>query len=328
MNRNELEKALREAHADVIKPKRIRPIKLPTSLGFVGDRSRITITIPDASLTVNMQANAGAFDAWALALRSWLGVKSVTICWKRPSAFTQDEQLHYHRFLYRAERFYERFSEWCHLDSNDLTTPFYNRFKGPFLLNIGDRDKSIAVPHKPLASLSEHELEHALVYRQDLSDVFRHLLRLKVLGNQLPVGVFHSAEVSDKTRVFNGGSSAIDLWGVDVSNRAVIFELKKKLKDSPKVGGLSELFFYAMVMKDLQAGVLKFKTTKGQGSAPYEQLMGTSGLNAVLLAFEFHPLLDPHKHGVIEMLNEASTNNIAFERMLITAKGDFEVVKS
>jgi len=140
----------------------------------------------------------------------------------------------------------------------------------------------------------------ALLQKADVDEVYF----------QLPVGVF-AQSVSRDTRVFTGGKSAIDLWGVNAKKGVIkIFELKAP--KNRKVGIISELMFYAMLISDAMGDQPLIKLVQGEndnleetrGSVEAFNLWKSAeSLEAIFLALELHPLIDD---GVLECLNEPS----------------------
>jgi hypothetical protein len=148
---------------------------------------------------------------------------------------------------------------------------------------------------------SEHELELALAGNHPASVALKKVFGLKSVHRQLPVGVFQG-EVAKRASIFTGGRSAIDLWGI-ATERLVLFELKNAR--NKKLGALAELFFYSMVMYDLQRGVLEFGTTKAKTERPYQAISKTKGIDAYILAPMFHPLMEGKNAAVLRLFNEA-----------------------
>jgi hypothetical protein len=125
------------------------------------------------------------------------------------------------------------------------------------------------------------------------------LLHIDKLDRQLPVGVFKDRVSRDPGhRVFTGGHSTIDIWGVDkMAKRLFLFELKKD--GNEKLGILSELFFYAYVMADVQAGRFTFQK-------PNTDIAQTESIEAFILAPLWHPLIDDK---LLAMVNQAFSRN-------------------
>jgi hypothetical protein len=92
--------------------------------------------------------------------------------------------------------------------------------------------------------------------------------------------------------------------GLSEGNELCLFELKNM--ENRKVGGLSELLFYAGVLrKGLAGDITPHRSTAARNCAisPAE-LLSARTIRAVLLAPKFHPLLEDRK--VMNLVNEAS----------------------
>lgn len=109
------------------------------------------------------------------------------------------------------------------------------------------------------------------------------------LGRQLPVGLFDRV-VSKKTAIFPGGSSAIDLWGVDAKKRAWIFELKAK--GNTTLGIISELLLYANLIREAISPQIPHLNFSPEVPQEYSLLSQCTGVVACFLTEgPSHPLL-------------------------------------
>jgi hypothetical protein len=116
---------------------------------------------------------------------------------------------------------------------------------------------------------------------------------------QLPVGLFYK-EKKDKNHITPGGSSAIDMWSIAKEKATMtIYELKCPGNNS--VGIVSELFFYANVIKDLmidkkikykgtEAAKCDFRSFKTVYNAANEGCIRK--IDAVFFVSTSHPLLN------------------------------------
>jgi hypothetical protein len=152
-----------------------------------------------------------------------------------------------------------------------------------------------------LAGRSESDLELAL----EVSKAFKARFRLDKVMRQWPVGLF-DGRVASGNRIFTGGKSGIDLVGIR-GDTLVLFELKKH--GNEKVGAVSELFFYASVMRDSigTSAAFEFKSQRARKNcaiAP-EDIVPCSRISAVLLAPKLHPLISEPR--ILECLNQATT---------------------
>jgi hypothetical protein len=125
------------------------------------------------------------------------------------------------------------------------------------------------------------------------------MFNIATLRRQLPVGVFRKS-VNRENAIFTHGKSAVDIWGIS-ANDLVIFELKAP--GNEKIGVISELFFYAMVMKDEQEG--KFVRDHSWGT----DIQSTTTLKAMVLAENLHPFIGRR---VFEILTNPFKGRIQF----------------
>ncbi|MEI6767146.1 MAG: hypothetical protein WCM76_16065 [Bacteroidota bacterium] len=112
------------------------------------------------------------------------------------------------------------------------------------------------------------------------------MTKAKFLDRQLPVGVFKE-QVSIKTAIFSRGKSAIDIWGISEDNALLIFELKAEQND--KVGIISEIYFYANVMRLVKNGNFGYEKPCTNN---LELISQVSKIEAYILAPSLHPLID------------------------------------
>jgi hypothetical protein len=96
----------------------------------------------------------------------------------------------------------------------------------------------------------------------------------------------------------------VDLWGLD-GDKLYLFELKNK--ENRKLGALSELFLYAMLLRDLQNEKIIFdpkpRAAHEKADRPYLRIKKTRSIEAVILAPDFHPLIKEAE--TLKLLNEA-----------------------
>lgn len=138
----------------------------------------------------------------------------------------------------------------------------------------------------------ENSVESLLAAR-GINTINGEILKKENINYQLPVGVFAQKNVKDDNRIFPGGSSAIDLFGVE-SDTTYIFELKF---NSKMVGIITQIYFYSMIIKDVQKNKLKPAEKNDQ----LDKIIKTDKLSAYMIADEYHPLID---NEVIELMNE------------------------
>lgn len=270
-----------------------------------GTRECATLTMTAKGLNSNMQSDASAAEPWALTLLLHCGAKTVEIGVEKTEAGKGSP--HYQRFLYRLYRLTELFPEDIRVEPSlraDMN-PEGNILR--FLNQPGKNRRSpdpqsktlLAMRLKENSRVSESLIEKAL----ETSNKFRAHFCLEKVTRQWPVGLFRSA-VKDANRIFSGGKSAIDLIAV-CGETLSIFELKKE--GNRKAGAVSELFFYANVMRDAtgRSPLFKFdsKAPNRKCEVSPAHIGQCSKIRAILLAPDFHPLIP----SLLEKLNERET---------------------
>jgi hypothetical protein len=275
-------------------------------LGICGNQDEVTITVKAKGLDGNMQTNAAAFEAWALVLLCHCQVHRIKIALE-PDA----EKLsggHVGRFLYRLHRFHELFPDEIEPDAklrnsaralNGAIKRVLNQPLSDRPPIVEERDRRFVAVSAPSRNVSESKLEKALECSRSFSEKFV----LKKVMRQWPVGLFEGRVAKDdQIRIFTGGKSAIDLIGVS-DDRLVLFELKTDLNRN--VGAISELLFYASVMRDAIRGEFQFE----QQSLPKncavtrDDILSCSNIRAVLIAPRMHPLIQ--NPAIVRKLNAA-----------------------
>jgi hypothetical protein len=284
-----------------------------TEIEIGGTRDQATITMKEKGLHANMQTDAAAFEAWALALLFSCGVQTVEIVLD-PGALAKGR--HYERFLYRLRRFSDLFPHhvtpnWPAVGARALDPEIKRFLNQPNpRKNPPDAEFSERMLAASAKAPSESNLEKAL----EVSDAFRRHFCLEKVMRQWPVGLFGGrvARGADH-EIFTGGKSAIDLIGIR-DDTLVLFELKKA--GNRKVGAVSELFFYASVMRDAigDAPIFQFepKSAKKNCTIAPEDITRCTKICGVLLAPGFHPLISEPR--MFEELNAAMERLFAADR--------------
>ncbi len=305
---------LRKAHSEVAKK---RPLKFPSGIDLDGDHKCVRMKLSSPALVSNMQTNAAAFEAWALALHVWCGVERVVLDWE-PIREKDDKprHRHYQRFLYRVEKFRSWFPSWFEVANADALRDAEAITKPGLVLTVRKKGS------KAEAANSEAILERQL----NSSEEFKKHCKLVKVGTQFPVGLFRT-KVAKKNQVFPGGSAAIDLIAQgerDEQGSLWLFELKAD-KNIP-VGIISELLFYTWVMQDVMNERFRFQDrppADTDGIQPADVLAcKTKTIEARFIGHQFHPLLDGE--GLLNELNNAEVGTspaVRFGRIRIAGKG-------
>lgn len=304
MDKEELLRCVREKSG---KPS----IKFPRGIGFQENRHVITLTMRDSGVK-NMQDDSAAFEGWALCLKAGLDVEATKCClkWNKPA---DPNDKHYQRFLYRADRFNSIFGGrdgWFFIDdeSKEFIVDLEIKDDKKYFLNTPstpDEDR-----RNDETKNKESRLENEILRQQDNLKDLKKLCPAN-LQRQLPVGLFREKVIKDNA-IFPSKHSAIDLWGTN-GDDLYIFELKAA--GNCKVGVLSELFFYTMVLQDEQAGRFFRESCEGKS------IRNTNQIKAFILAPELHPFITPK---VFVLFNKKSRNkNIEFGYVEMKDKPQF-----
>lgn len=238
----------------------------------------------------NVQSDEAAFEGWAVCFKYHLSelIEQVSLNWEEPLQSSENEKLHYYRFLYRVVNFKKLF-DWFYYDKSK--TSVINSF------SLELKSLTINTPlSKASAPSTKSAKEKQIEYAKDNLEIVKKFFKLKIVNHQLPVGV-----KKDSKSFFTGGASAIDIWGIDEENRLNIFELKYSNK---KVGIVSELLFYTYVMYDVFISKEINKPNKVKDIRDALHLYGNCNseiieIKSFFLADKLHPLVE----GVTQLLN-------------------------
>lgn len=292
-----------------------RSVELTSKLHLEG-LIDVVMRFDGGATAANMQTDEGAFEVWALALRA-AGARSVHLALAKGDVPAGG---HGGRFRFRVDGFLRLFSEWFRLapDMPELLPVICEPRLGPdgrrrFVLNRESEPRNPPTAFELFSlALSETEIERLLAFHPDLSGRLGRTFRLRSVGNQLPVGLFEG-DVGEGNKLFTGGKSAVDLWGVgQEGERLVLFELKKA--GNEKLGALSELLFYSLLLHEVQTGMVRLPLPKQGVTADYLAIPSTTCIKGYLLAPGFHPLLEGYDAWVLNTLNSA----LAAQRQRIT----------
>jgi len=293
MNKEELLRCVREKSGE-------SSIKFPDRIDFQENNHVITLTMLD-SRTKNMQDDSAAFEGWALCLKACMDAESMKCCLKWNKSADPKDKEHYQRFLYRVYRFNNIFggSEgWFFIDneSKEFMVDLEIKDDKEYFLNLPSTRNEDRINNE--TKNIESRLENKILVQQNNFKGLKKCCPAK-LHRQLPVGLFHT-EVRKNNAIFPSKHSAIDLWG---ANGDDLYILELKAKGNCKVGVLSELFFYTMVLRDEQLERFVRKSPEG------ELIRSTKQIKAFILAPELHPFITQK---VFNLLNEKLRNKMEF----------------
>ena len=333
----------------------VRSINTNTILELIMSESGVGISEEKGNgnndTSCNMQTDSAAFESWALIIKAVFPEIKVSLNWKgnpiknENNGFTTHE--HYNRFLFRVMSFKKEYSDWffVHEDKIDEIVIFESMFssiskQNKFINNIPQEEGNISKTDDSNSKM-EHFIERTFCLKENskkyLIDLTKEVTngKLSNVNCQLPVGLFNKYDCSKtcfhfdvgekcqdnkyckKRRVFTGGSSAIDLWGIDSVNNLNIFELKKAGNIS--VGIISELFFYANFCKlvFIDNNYNRFGNRKNHYRG-YDVLQnsaskGINNVNAFFLTDDLHKSIKNNMDSILRLLNKNSaTNKISY----------------
>jgi len=311
---SELEKMMKQEYAKMpLSSKRAKTpnLKWPRDIEVTEEKEKITLHINGNAIQSNMQSNVSAFEGWLLVLKE-LVYKNYSFSVEFRQGVKKTDK-HYQRFLFRLSLFDSLYGScsddpWFELNQptrailkSDCRYILY-RDQSKLISNIGKggRGNGKVNDTATLSALSESELEWRLCKDDADKDCLKDTFDTENIHRQFPVGVFYD-KVIDKCALFPSKKACVDLVADGNDKKSFwIFELKKK--GNIPLGILSELLFYAAIVRDMVAG--RIKTPKPSDNDCYDStnLVGKEIINACFLAPDFHPLLiEP----VIDRLNNA-----------------------
>lgn len=296
---------------------KIKSLKFPTYLDITEANGVVTLSMKaikrekqSYGVLANMQQDDAAFEGWAICMKAVVPEWKFMLDWE----FPEDKKSgHYQRFLYRAKRFSTLYKSWFTIADQGLEEiERLLLIKDPdavkYILNApsGDPERTNDAEHSP-----ENLIENIIIKTQphELNSLFN----VKKYHRQLPVGLFLDS-VAMKNAIFTHGKSAIDIWGISEDKTLVIFELKAL--GNTKIGAISELFFYAMVMRDEQEKHFHRESNKELG------ISETTTVKAMILAEYVHPLINNPK--VFELLNQPCKEQVEFGYVRIPASYSYK----
>lgn len=298
-------------------------IKMSLSLAAIGK---------DQDKLLNMQDNAAAFEGWAAAIYAhYLAPINSKDSVKRKIILGLQEKIedvqnidekqgHYNRFLYRAMKFTEEYSEWIKLDSSlqDTVDYFKKWFEKEDLINNEPSKNRTSNPSESSGNPSTESKVELFFTNQTSVNIRKKLLdnanmQTEKLYRQLPVGLFKGKDnrsVIRSNSFFTGGKSAIDLWAID-DEYIALFELKTNNK---MIGIITELFFYSEYVNDvfIRRNNIHCAKSEDKDSDYYNLTTDETAkkkIKAFFLTNELHPLITKE---VIELLNVNNNDVIKY----------------
>lgn len=280
-----------------------KSLRKPEYLYIESDNGVLTLSMDEKGLTANMQNNEASFEGWSIAIKAVIPEIAEKVVIKWAAKNIESENLHYVRFLYRLIRFIESY-DWVSFECLDKKARNdYERIKdeiSDWVVNYPSKGAKETAIHK------EARLERLL-----------NSILPGTHNQQLPVGLFFKEVSTYQERTPRRGSQ-IDLWSVE-GNSFTVYELKKD--DNRKVGIISELMFYANVIKDLSLDIIHYgtgaETSEERNFDSVYKVMSEkiiSKVKGVFLTNNLHPLLNIEKKKLFEILN-GNNREIEYQQM-------------
>lgn len=254
--------------------------RLPRDIDFTMNNKILYVCVKNPCL--NMQENGAAFEAWIIMLKSHLDIDKVVLDFDSNKKDTG----HYNRFLWRVSNFAKMYS-WFEIDPTKKQ--IVNNFLAIEFVNLKVNKPSVI---RPPVTNSTGERYIEWLFASQKPNTLQGVLECNLIVNQFPIGVFNDA-VTNKTKLFTGGASAIDLLGIDDINGILhIIELKKG--DNYSIGIISEFLFYTFVLYNIFISKTIMYETGAIVVPDFEKLrnMHLNQIQGHLLAERFHPLID------------------------------------
>jgi hypothetical protein len=299
-------------------------VSLPRDIDFSVKNRVLRVIIKNPAQ--DLQTDSAAFEGWILVLKCWLSDKIdyVELDFEARNdllyGYGSSEACHYNRFLYRLYNMTRIFPTWFYINENkkNIIFDFVHWLKSNTLvLNHSLREREDIIETTKM----ERQIESWFVFNEgrDLLSNRWNIDKDK-LFNQLPMGVFINS-IAKENAVFSRGSSAIDIWGIDM-DRQTLHMIELKCGDNKGIGVIGETLFYTAILYDICIANDTLFSFGKYGTAPDTSdavAIKNSGkkfskLMAHILAEKYHPLFSD---SVAELISDGLKNlNIGFDRAL------------
>ena len=286
--------------------------RLPSELSFALKDKTLIITLPQASLSQDMQNPTAAFDSWAIDIMVHANKEEEKLVEKvrfelDESVVIADDDLHCNRSLYRLCRLKQSYNEWVELDKN-IAEKIPSEYK--------DLDLVLNFPQGSSLPASAPDSEAAL----ERKVVETNAIKMDVIDHQLPIGVF-KGKVSKDTAYMNIGHAALDIWGIK-DEELYLYELKKE--GNTPLGIISELMFYTNIFNDVHNRVIHYPKdadacTERQFDK-FKEIITKEGelrIHSVFYAPKLHSMIDEDVLNLINKSKVFADNNIKFEKLTL-----------
>lgn len=293
-------------------------IKLPKGIAFELQDQTLRITVSSKGVVSNMQDDNSAFEGWSICLKALLPeiIQNIVLDWALPSPTSnQTELVHYNRFLFRAILF-DKYFDWVSIaSSQNKVLSIFEKKHTNLVVNYPKSDSKQQVAQNGTINKGEAILERKICSNMQKSGL--------IANHQLPVGLF-DFYIHKNNTCTPRSASQIDLWALD-NNALNVYELKDE--DNNAVGIITELMFYANVMNMIRKHkinypdeVAKLRNPKRNIQDLYQAIIQNQILkvNAILLTYKLHPLIDCNKDEVLKLINRSmEPEGIIFSHELV-----------
>ena len=283
-------------------------IQFPSQINISTKEKSLILHIKGNGVRDNMQTDSSAFEGWAICILACFPdeIDNLVLGWDKPfySANKEErnkQEKHYNRFLLRALLFEEVFN-WVTIDKgNQEEIKKVRRILPTLLINYPKSESKKKVAESDKVNKGEAKLERQLV------EIMKETI--EITDHQLPVGLFEK-EISKDTTFTPRGASQIDIWQMK-DETITIYELKDE--KNRKVGIISELMFYASILRLLIQGIIKYPNTVSKEKKNYRHIQELylaienhklTHVESYFLIYNFHPLIEKYIDEILTIIND------------------------
>lgn len=292
-------------------------VRLPENMDLSISSGFLNLKLSGRGVLKNMQDNSSAFEGWAVCIMSYFdSVEKVVLDWESPE-FSKDgkevklQKKHYNRFLLRVLWCMDNY-EWFSVDSSkNQELDCFSRIHEKLILNYPNSESKNKSDFHPSDKIKKKEavLETKIYNKMNEQGCC-------YANHQLPVGLFDNF-VKSEYACTPSIASQIDLWQIE-NETFRVFELK--IPENTTVGIISELMFYANVMRRLFLSdeicypkQINKQNLEFRGLKIIKDAIGkVKKIEAVFLSDKLHVLIDKNLEKILEILN-GNERNISYK---------------
>ena len=297
-------------------------VDFPSQIVFSTTGKSLIMHVKGNGVRDNMQTDGSAFEGWAICILACFPdeIDNLILGWDKPfySANKEErnkQEKHYNRFLLRALLFEEVFN-WVTIDKgNQEEIKKVRRILPTLLINYPKSESKKKVAESDKVNKGEAKLERQLV------EIMKETI--EITDHQLPVGLFEK-EISKDTTFTPRGASQIDIWQMK-DETITIYELKDE--KNRKVGIISELMFYASILRLLIQGIIKYPITVSKEKKNYRHIQELylaieshklTHVESYFLIYNFHPLIEKYIDEILTIINAGMDKfNVRFKKKFV-----------